>query len=233
MENTKTKAVFSTELAWVLGIIFTALGVALMEKPDFGLSMVVAPAYIIHLKLVQIWPFFTFGTSEYVFQLLLLIVMSVLLGRFSFSFLFSFVTAVLYGFSLDLCISLVSGLPTNVFAIRVLYYAIGILLCAAGVSMMFHTYLPPEVYELFVKQLSSKYGININRFKTCYDLSSMALGVILSFCFFGLWHFEGIKLGTIVCAAVNGLTISLFTKLYERFFTFENSFPKLYDLFNR
>ena len=39
------KRTFSTELAYVLGIVFVAWGVVLMEKADFGVSMVVAPAY--------------------------------------------------------------------------------------------------------------------------------------------------------------------------------------------
>lgn len=233
MDSTDTRRTFSTELAWAIGIILTALGVAFMEKPGFGLSMVVAPAYIIHLKLVQIWPFFTFGTSEYVFQLLLIIVMSVLLRRFSRSFIFSFATALIYGFTLDFCLYLVSGLAADTFIMRVVFYALGILLCSAGISLMFHTYLPPEAYELFVKELSAKYKVNINVFKTCYDLSSMTLGVVLSFCFFGLWHFEGIRLGTLICASVNGFTISRFSKLYERFFIFENRIPALYNFFSR
>ena len=38
------KRTFSTELAYVFGIVFVARGVVLMEKADFGVSMVVAPA---------------------------------------------------------------------------------------------------------------------------------------------------------------------------------------------
>ena len=41
--------VFFTELAYVLGILALALGTALMERADFGVSMVVAPAYLLHL----------------------------------------------------------------------------------------------------------------------------------------------------------------------------------------
>ena len=37
------------EIAWVLGIVLCALGVALCTKADFGLSMIAAPAYIIHV----------------------------------------------------------------------------------------------------------------------------------------------------------------------------------------
>ena len=50
------KTVFYAEAAFVLGIIILAFGVAFMEKADFGMSMVVVPAYLIHLKVSQFLP---------------------------------------------------------------------------------------------------------------------------------------------------------------------------------
>lgn len=64
------------------------------------------------------------------------------------------------------------------------------LSCTAGVSAMFHTYISPEVYELFVKEVSARLGADINRFRTGYDC--------VSFLAFGLWYFEGVKWGTTV-----------------------------------
>ena len=49
-----------------------------------------------------------------------------------------------------------------------------------------------------------------------------SVGIALSFAFFGLWHFEGVKLGTVVCALVNGFLIGNFTKLYKRIWSFED-----------
>lgn len=45
------KRTFSTGLAYVFGIAFAAWGVVLMEKADFGVSMVVAPAYLFRYTL--------------------------------------------------------------------------------------------------------------------------------------------------------------------------------------
>ena len=42
--GSKMKRTFSMELAYVFGMVFVAWGVVLMEKADFGVSMVVAPA---------------------------------------------------------------------------------------------------------------------------------------------------------------------------------------------
>ena len=58
------KRTFSTELAYVFGIVFVARGVVLMEKADFGVSMVVAPAYLLYRWLSPVWSFVTFGMAE-------------------------------------------------------------------------------------------------------------------------------------------------------------------------
>ena len=46
----KEKRTLYCELAYFVGIVVLALGTAMMEKANFGMSMVVAPAYLIHLK---------------------------------------------------------------------------------------------------------------------------------------------------------------------------------------
>ena len=75
------KRTFSTELAYVFGIVFVALGVVLMEKADFGASMVVAPAYLLYRWLSPVWSFVTFGMAEYCLQAVLLLAMCLLLPR--------------------------------------------------------------------------------------------------------------------------------------------------------
>ena len=85
---------FYTELAYLFGLVILAAGTALMERANFGMSMVVAPAYLLHLKLSRALPFFSFGMAEYLFQGLLLLVMVALLRSFRITYLFSFATAV-------------------------------------------------------------------------------------------------------------------------------------------
>ena len=225
------KKTFFTEIAYVLGLIFVALGVAFMEKPDFGVSMVVAPAYILHLKISETYSFFTFGMAEYTLQAVLLIVMMIVVRRFKVSYLFSFVTAVIYGFILDLCMMLVSHIPMDSMAMRITYYTLGMVLCAIGISLFFHTYIAPEVYELFVKELAFKFRKDIHKVKTVYDICSCLVGVLLSFLFFGFGVFKGVKAGTIVCALINGTLIGLCSKFLEQKFEFTDGLEKLRKYF--
>ena len=176
-------------------------------------------------RVSPVWSFVTFGMAEYCLQAVLLLAMYLLLRRFRVSYLFSFVTAVVYGFVLDAFMVLGAMLPVDSMALRGLYYVLGMLFCAAGVSAMFHTYISPEVYELFVKEVSAHFGADINRFKTGYDCVSCLIGVAMSFLVFGLWHFEGVKWGTILCALINGHIIGRISAFYEKHWTFCDRFP--------
>mgnify|MGYP003445693350 CR=1 FL=1 len=72
------KLTFYTESAYIVGLIMLAFGTALMTRGGYGMSMVVAPAYILHLKLSEIWPFFTFGVAEYLLQAVIILLMMII-----------------------------------------------------------------------------------------------------------------------------------------------------------
>lgn len=219
------KRVCYTELAWVLGTVFIALGVVFMERADFGVSMIVAPAYILYRWLSPTWSFVTFGMAEYCLQALLIVIMSLLLRRFQLSYLLSIAAAVVYGFVLDGFMLLGPLLPTDSFALRLVWFAVGVLLCTAGVAWMFRTYLSPEAYELLVKELSRHFRFDIHKCKTVYDCISCAVGIVMSLLIFGPHQFVGVKWGTIVAAIFNGWIISRFSLLYGKLFEFKDALP--------
>jgi uncharacterized membrane protein YczE len=219
------KRVFFTELAYVIGVLVLAVGTAVMEKSDLGVSMVVAPAYILHLKLSEFIPFFSFGMAEYILQAFLVVLVVIFMKKVKFSFFFSFVTAVFYGLVLDGVISLLSLFSIEGLVLRIVFFIVGMCLSSMGVALLFNTYISPEAYDLFVKELSAKYKIKLHKFKTAYDCASCIFSIILSFAFFGLWHFEGIGVGTVVCALLNGTLIKAFSTLYLRVWEFKDGLP--------
>jgi uncharacterized membrane protein YczE len=88
-----------------------------------------------------------------------------------------------------------------------LAYVFGITICSLGVALLFKTYFAPEVYELAVKEITMLTGRPIAVVKTTYDMASLFISVVLSFAFFGWMHFEGVKLGTLLTALINGWLI--------------------------
>ena len=54
-------------------------------------------------------------------------------------------------------------------------------------------------------------------------LLACALALALSFLFFGFGRFEGVKLGTLLCALVNGWLIGRCSALLEKRFVFADA----------
>lgn len=208
----------------MMGIVILAFGTALMEKADFGMSMIVAPAYILHLKISEVWSHFTFGMAEYCLQLVLILILMTVLRKVRICYLFSFITAVIYGQMLDLFMLLLEFVSGDGMSVRIAYFVAGLLACQLGVVFFFHTYLAPEAYELLVKEIAREHKWKISIVKTVYDMASLLISVILSFAFFGLWNFVGVNVGTVISAVVNGVMIGLFSRMLERWFAFKDAF---------
>lgn len=219
------KRIFYTEAGYFIGIFLLALSSAILQKCDFGLSMVIAPAYILHLKLSEFIPWFSFGMAAYTVQFLIIVLLWIVMRRFNAKYLLSFATAVFYGFTLDLFVWVLSFTEIVGLPLRIILFFVGITVCAIGVALIFNTYLPPESYELFVKEIAKKYNLDIGRTKTVYDLSSCTLAVILSFLFFGWLEFKGVSYGTLICALLNGVLIGTASKILNKIFEFKDAFP--------
>ena len=233
MNEIKNKGVGKlSELSYVFGIILISLGVVLMTKADFGVSSIVTPAYVVHLKMTEMgFSWCTFGTAEYMLQGVLLIITCLAVRRFKWKYLLSFVTSVIYGLVLDGWFLILGTGAYGSLAVRIVSLAFGMVISSAAIAFLFRTYLPQQVYELFVKEFAERYSIPIRRVKLVFDLSMLVLGVILILSL-RVPFFDGIGVGTIICAFVNAPIINLFGKLYDKFFGFEPRFPKIKKFLN-
>lgn len=211
------------EIAYVLAAITTCLGVAIMTKADLGLSMVVAPAYILSEK----FDFLSFGTAEYMVQAFLLIVLFIALRRFKWKCLLTFASAIIYGAVLDgmIFITNADSVPES-FPVRIILFFVGLIISDMGVSLYVNSYLPPCCYDMFVREFASGLELNFDKVKLSYDFLSFIVSVIMSFLFFGGIH--GIGVGTVVCVFLNGFFISIFNRLFAKITDFSPACPKLY-----
>lgn len=216
------KLTFYTEVAYIVGLIMLAFGTALMTRGGYGMSMVVAPAYILHLKLSQLWQFFTFGVAEYLLQAVIILLMMLILKKVRLIYLLTFVTTVIYGLLLDASLLILPEIESGAYVIRTVFYIGGILMCTAAIAFLFKTYFPPAAYEVFVKNISKRFNIKLFTFKTIFDCSFCIMAVIMSFLLLG--RLEGIGIGTVICALIYGTLIGLFTKLFDNIWVFSDKF---------
>ena len=221
----KMKKKFYSECSYVLGLFLLAIGTAVLEKADIGMSMVVAPAYLIYRKVSEVWSWFSFGMAEYMFQFILLAILALVMRKFRMTYFWSALTVVLYGLCLDGCMAVSSFFPSPHGWEKIPLLLVGMCLASGGIAFLLHTYILPEVYELFVKEIAAKYQYPFSRVKLVYDLSSLALSVVLSFVFFGFGHFEAIGIGTLVTALCNGGLIGFFSHCMENRLDYVDGLP--------
>ena len=228
----------SGELLWLFGLIFVGLGVAICNKADLGVSMIAAPAFVIYEAISGLSEVFSVGMAEYLIQGLLLIVLSLVIRRFKPRFLFAFLTAVIYGYVLNFFIWLLDGITITEIWLRWVLLLVGDIITALGVASFFRTYMPLQVYELFVGEISNIFKLNIIRVKWFFDIALLIVSIILAFSLFddaetfdftSIYYksFHSIGLGTIVTTIINSPIIKFMGKLIDNFFDNEPLFPKL------
>ena len=226
------KIKISAELAYPLAIIILSFAVSMLSAADFGISMIVAPAYLLSLKTGVL----TFGQAEYVIQAGLFVLLCIILRRFKPVYLFSFVTCLVYGFVLDLWRKIPVFNPSVVepgsmaLWLRIVMFVFGVVLTAFAIALFFKTYFYPQVYDFFVKAVSCRYPVKLSVIKTIVDFSCLTASVIMTLAFFG--KFVGIGWGTLFMTVINGTAIGFFSKVLDKFFDFQPTFPKFAALFD-
>lgn len=226
------------EASWVLGVVLVALGVCLCKKADLGVSMIAAPAFIIYEAIASLWGGFSIGMVEYIIQGLLLIVLCITVRRVKFRYFLCFLVAVLYGYVLDFWLLIFGSDPFTSLAMRWIMLFVGDIITAIGVAFFFRTYMPLQVYELFVSEVADRYKLDVNKTKFVYDGVSFIVSVILAFTLFGdaasfnmsmilQGSFHSIGIGTIITALINAPIIAFSGRVLDKVFDYNPIFPKL------
>ena len=221
------------ELGWLLGILLCSLGVHFSARSGFGVSMVVAPAYVLSRFLSGISSFFSFGNTEYCFQGLLLLLLIAVLCRFKWKYLGCFVTSVLYGLALDGWNALLGSSVYETMTMRIVGMVLGAIITALAISFYLHAYLPQQVYELVVKEVTERFSLKLTVVKWVYDISSLALGILLMLLLFGRFDLGMIGIGTLLLTVINTPLIAMWGKLLDKFCDFSPAFPRFHEWFEK
>ena len=209
---------------WLLGALLVSLGVAICNRADLGVSMIAAPAFIIHDALLQVTDVLSIGVIEYLVQGFIVLLTCLIIKRFNWRYLLSFLTAVIYGYFIDMWMLIIGTEPFDALWLRWIMLIVGDIVTAVGVAFFFRTYLPVEAYELCVHEIARVRKFNFNKVKWIFDFSCLGVSIILAFSLFGdvttfdwstiyTHSFHHIGLGTIVTTIISAPIIHLSGKV--------------------
>lgn len=234
----------TSELLWVFGIVFVALGVAICSKANLGVSMIAAPAFVVYEAIAPLSEMLSVGVTEYIIQGLMLVLMCIIVCRFNWRYLLAFAVAVIYGYTLNFFLWLLGDVEFNTVPVRWIMLIVGDIITAFGVACFFRTYMPLQVYELFVAEVADRFHFNINKTKWVFDLTLLVISVLLAVTLFGdvksfdwstIGHssFHSIGLGTLVTTAINSPIIGFMGKMLDKVFDPSPRFSKLEEVLKR
>ena len=221
-----------SEVVWLFALVLIAFSVSMTVAAGLGVSMIVCPAYLVSEKV----SFLTFGQAEWILQGILFAVLCVVVRRFKPVYLSAFLSCLIYGLILDLFQKYVPLFNASVtppeslhIAARIALLVGGMVLTSLSIALFFKVYLYPQVYDFFVVAIVSRYRLKEGLTKTIFDLSFLALSLLLSFLLFG--SLVGVGWGTLAMALCNGTLIGLFSKGLDKLFVAKPLFPQFAKLF--
>lgn len=220
------KLKISSELSYIVAIIILAFSVCLATAADFGVSMIVAPAYILSIK----FTFLTFGQWEYVCQGILFIIFCFIMKRFHWTYLFAFITCLIYGAILDLW-RLIPIFNPNLTPpgsldlwVRILFFVLSLAITPLSIALFNRAYIYPQVVDMVPQGISTKYKIKYSICKYSFDAFYLTLAIVLSLVFFG--SIVGLSFGTAIMFVINGFTISWMMKVLDKTVEFVPTFKR-------
>ena len=201
---------------WILGNLITPLGVCIATKSGFGLSMIGAGPYILHVWLREAQPWFTQGTAEYFYEFFVMILVCIIVRQCKLKYMMVFVEALITGFIIDGWFKVLGG--NGVYTsmqMRIIALFLGIIVTALGVAFFFRTSLPLQAYDFAVVKISTRYDLKQSKVKWISDFTLLAIALVLSFALTG--QLTGIGIGTILTTFLNAPVIALWGKLIDKF----------------
>lgn len=204
-------------LFMIVGLIVTALGLAVCVRADLGISPITTLAYALN----KAFPALTLGTYVF-FQHIVFFILTVALLRKDFKpfQLLQLPCSFLFGYFVDFWELLLRELKCDSYISRVVLLLIGCAVVALGFSMSYTSRVALEANTAFLNALSLCTGKPYSTLKTLTDVLIVIMAAVVGLFF--LHAIVGIREGTVVAALIVGPIAGFFNKRLarmERFFT--------------
>ena len=199
-------------IAFIIGLFFSGLGVAITKKGELGVSPVSSIANVMSIRFDSL----TIGNWLIVTNVVLIIGQILILGKnFKLFQLLQLPLSFLFGYFTDIGVWMIKSIPVNAYPLRLFCAVFGTAVLALGIVIQIKANIIMNSGEAFVKAISDTYKKDFGTVKVIFDVSFVTISIILSLLFFG-GKIVGTREGTVIAAIINGLFIKLYLKLISR-----------------
>lgn len=203
-------------LIMLIGLIVTALGLAICVRADLGISPITTLAFALN----KAFPSLTLGTYVF-FQHIVFFILTVVLLRKDFKpfQLLQLPCSFLFGYFVDFWEILLRSLTLTSYVARILLLLVGCVIVALGFSLSFTSRVALEANTAFLNAFSLRIGKPYSTLKTLTDVLIVVMAAVVGLIF--LRTIVGIREGTVVAALIVGPIAGFFNKRLagmERFF---------------
>ncbi len=206
--NRSKKELLKRYTFFIIGLFVNAFGVSFITKAQLGTSPISSVPYTLSIG----FPL-TMGTLTFILNMILIIGQVALLKKdFEIIQLMQIPISIIFGFFIDLTMSLLSFLNPTTYTLKILFLLIGCIILAFGVTMEVIANVVMLSGEAFVKAISSKCNKEFGITKVFFDVTLVLISCILSFVLFKT--LMGVREGTIAAALIVGFTSKSFNKIF-------------------
>lgn len=194
-------------LLLVVGLFFSAIGVAFTKHGELGVSPISSVANVMSCRVTAL----TLGNWLIIWNCILILGQIIILRKkFQPIQFLQIPLSFLFGWFTDIGMKIVSVIPLPHYTVRLLMVLIGVVILGFGVALSVIGNVIMNSGEAFVKAISDTTGHEFGNMKIGFDVSCVILAILLSLIFFG-GSIVGTREGTILSALLTGLVVRFFT----------------------
>lgn len=203
------KEIAKRYILFVISLFFAALGVAFTKSGELGVSPVSSVANVLSLRFSEI----SIGNWLIITNCILILGQILLLRKnFRPIQLLQIPLSFLFGYFTDFGMWIASFIPVNSYIMQLVMVVSGVIILGFGVALAVIANVLMNLGEAFVKALSDTLHIDFGNVKVAFDVSYVALSVIISLILFN-GSVEGTREGTLIAAVGTGLVVKFFCRL--------------------
>lgn len=204
----KKKELFLRYIVLIIGLLFSAFGVALAKQAELGVTPISSVANIMSYKFTAL----SLGSWLIIWNCALIAGQIILLRKnFRLIQLLQIPLSFIFGWFTDLGLWCVSVIPTDTYIVRLSMVFAGIIVLAFGIFLSVAAEVIMNSGEAFVKAISDVSGKNFGNIKIGFDIGCVLTSVLLSLIFFKM-KIIGTREGTVISAVLTGIVVKFFNK---------------------